>query len=123
MRIVADEGVDAAIVQRLRERGYEVVSVAEVSPSITDTEVLRLASDKQAVLVTTDKDFGEIVFRRQHRPASFGVLLLRLSELSRSEEVDAAVTTVATYERHLEQAFSVLTPKSLRIRPIRASDR
>ncbi|MHB1318998.1 MAG: DUF5615 family PIN-like protein, partial [Anaerolineae bacterium] len=44
MKLVADEGVDAAIVARLRADGHDVVYVAELSPSITDGAVLELAN-------------------------------------------------------------------------------
>ena len=63
MRLLADEGVDAAIVARLRFDGYDVVYVAELSPGITDDAVLELANAEERILMTADKDFGELVFR------------------------------------------------------------
>ena len=53
--------------------------VAEISPSIQDDEVLSDADRRQALLITADKDFGELVYR-QHR-IDAGVILLRLSGL------------------------------------------
>ena len=64
MNLVADEGVDRAVVERLRRDGHEVVYVAELSPSVADEEVLQEANARSAVLLTADKDFGELVFRR-----------------------------------------------------------
>ena len=61
MTFVADEGVDGAIVSKLRE-SYQVLYIAEMSPSISDDEVLNQANEVGALLLTEDKDFGELVF-------------------------------------------------------------
>jgi predicted nuclease of predicted toxin-antitoxin system len=72
VRLLADEGVDAAIVARLRFDGHDLVYVAELSPGITDDAVLELANADERILMTADKDFGELVFRL--RRVAFGVL-------------------------------------------------
>jgi predicted nuclease of predicted toxin-antitoxin system len=74
MNLVADEGVDRQIVEQLRLAGHDVVYVAELAPSISDDEVLQQANDRQAILVTIDKDFGELVFRLNRVVA--GVILI-----------------------------------------------
>src|SRR5689334_13543289 len=79
MNIVADEGVDRPIVERLRLDGHTVIYIAEFAPSVSDEEVLRLANDQTAVLLTIDKDFGELVFRL--RRVANGVVLVRLEGL------------------------------------------
>lgn len=77
MKLVADENVDGPIVARLREDGHEVDYVAEMAPGISDDEVLDHANGRQALLITTDKDFGELVFRQGKLNA--GIVLLRLA--------------------------------------------
>lgn len=62
MNLLADEGVDRAVVERLQNDGHDVLYVAELSPSITDEEVLQQANDRGALLVTSDKDFGAAGF-------------------------------------------------------------
>ena len=74
MNLVADENVDQPIVDRLRQDGHLVVAVAELSPSISDDEVLRQANQQSALLITGDKDFGELVYRLGRVHA--GVILL-----------------------------------------------
>ena len=64
MNLFADESVDGPVVERLRQDRHDVVYVAELAPSITDDAVLREANGRGAVLVTADKDFGELVFRQ-----------------------------------------------------------
>jgi predicted nuclease of predicted toxin-antitoxin system len=62
MNLLADEGVDRPVVERLRHDGHAVVYIAEVSPSIEDDEVLRRANEANALLLTADHDFGELIY-------------------------------------------------------------
>lgn len=66
MKFLADENVDKPIVKRLRDDGHTVLYVLETEPSISDDEVIRRASEELALLLTADKDFGELVFRQRH---------------------------------------------------------
>jgi predicted nuclease of predicted toxin-antitoxin system len=62
VNIVADENVDKEIVDRLRVHGYNVVSIAEDDPGIDDQTVLDRSLRVDGVLLTADKDFGDLVF-------------------------------------------------------------
>lgn len=115
MNLVADEGVDAPIVRRLRHDGHTVWYVAELSPSIADDEVLALAVDHGALLITADKDFGALIF--QQRRASAGVILLRLAGLSAGEKADIVGDTLTVRGDQLVRSFTVITPHRVRIRP------
>ena len=64
MKLVADESVDAQIVEGLRTSGHEVIYFAELAPGTEDRDVLAVANGSQALLLTADKDFGELVFRQ-----------------------------------------------------------
>ena len=76
MKILADENFPAPSVRYLRERGHDVRSVAEHSPGESDAANLRVAHEEDRVIITFDRDFGELVFR--HRmPAPAGVIYLR----------------------------------------------
>ena len=116
MILVADEGVDAQIVVALRRGGHDVTFVAELAPGIADDVVLDLARDRQALLLTADKDFGELVMRQ--RRAVNGVVLLRLAGLA--ADVKAALVT-AVIDAHLAElagSFAVITSHSVRIRRV-----
>ena len=65
MRLPADEGVDSQIVKELRRDGHAVTYVAELDPGIADDVVLEWANKEKALLVTADKDFGELIFHQQ----------------------------------------------------------
>jgi predicted nuclease of predicted toxin-antitoxin system len=67
VRWLADECVDASLVARLRAAGHDVVYVAEIAPATSDAEVVGLAQRDGRLLLTEDKDFGDLVFRRALR--------------------------------------------------------
>ena len=114
MNLVADEGVDQAVVERLRDDGHDVLYVAELSPSITDEEVLQHANDRGALLVTPDKDFGELVFRQGRIHP--GVVLIRLAGLSNAAKARIVAEVCRDRASELLQAFSVVSPGQVRIR-------
>jgi hypothetical protein len=62
MIFVADEGVDSFVVSQLRANHRQVLYVAEMSPGLSDDDVLQQTNDARALLMTEDKDFGELVF-------------------------------------------------------------
>ena len=114
MRFVADESVDRQIVERLRQDGHHLLSVAEMEPGISDDVVLARSNEETALLLTADKDFGELVYRQ--RRVSLGVILVRLAGLT--PEKKAAITAVAIQEhsKEMAQAFTVISPGTVRIR-------
>jgi len=116
MNFVADESVDRQIVERLRNNGHSVWYVAEMSPSISDDEVLELANKETAPLITSDKDFGELVFR-QHL-VSYEVILVRLSGLSTELKANIVSFTITNHENEILGNFTVISPSRIRIRKI-----
>jgi hypothetical protein len=65
VRIVANEGIERQIVEALRTEGYPVVYFGEEAPGSADLDVLALARESEVLLLTSDKDFGELVFRQR----------------------------------------------------------
>lgn len=114
MNLVADENIDRGIVERLRRDGHVVHWIAEVSPSVSDEDVLRRAADGGAVLLTEDKDFGELVYRRGLSHA--GVLLVRLEGLENAAKAEVVAQAVRDNEAGLPGAFAVLSADSIRLR-------
>jgi predicted nuclease of predicted toxin-antitoxin system len=84
MILLADENVDAPIVAELRAAGHRVDYVRELDPGIDDQTVLAFANGRDALLLTSDKDFGELVFRRRLVPCLSGWPLSNSSLISKS---------------------------------------
>ena len=114
MNLVADESVDAQIVERLRTDGHAVAYVTEMSPSIMDDEVLDRANAGKSPLVTGDKDFGELVFRL-HR-LTHGVILIRLPGLSPQLKAAIVSEAIQLHGDDMLHAFTVISPGMVRIR-------
>ena len=115
MRFVADESVDYPIVLRLREAGHTVMAIVELDPGLSDADVLAYANQRNNVLLTGDKDFGELVFRDGRQTC--GVVLVRLAGLPPIDKAVIVADVVAQYGAQLKGAFSVITPNTVRIRP------
>jgi predicted nuclease of predicted toxin-antitoxin system len=116
MMLLADEGVDKQIVERLRQDGHEVLYVAEMEPGITDEIVLQRANERDALLITEDKDFGELVYRL--RLVNQGVVLLRIMGLASSTKASLVSQALAEHGAEMSKAFMVISPGVLRIRKL-----
>jgi len=114
MNLLAVEGVDGPMVERLRQEGHRVGYIAELSPGIPDPDVLQQANDDEAVLMTADKDFGELVYRQ--RLVHAGVILLRLAGVTPAAKANIVATTLKDHGPQLVGAFSVISQSTVRIR-------
>ena len=114
MNFLADENVDRQIVDRLRRDGHNVLYVAEMEPGIPDDAVLDLANGEGALLLTADKDFGELVFRLGRLTP--GVVLLRLAGLSPVSKGEIVAAAISQHLGELARAFTVIMPGAVRIR-------
>jgi len=102
------------IIDRLRKEGYEVLYVAEMDPGISDEAILKRANQNNALLLTTDKDYGELIFRQNR--ISAGVLLIRLTGLSQIEKARIVSSIIHDHSNELSQSFTVVSPERVRIR-------
>jgi predicted nuclease of predicted toxin-antitoxin system len=87
-----------------------------MDPGISDDEVLDLANRLRLLLLTEDKDFGELVIRL--RKPNFGVILIRLSGLDIASKIELTVSTIVENFEKLIDHFSVLDERRLRIRKV-----
>ncbi len=115
MRLLADENLPREAVEWLRAAGHDVRWVAESFPSVRDDDVLAVASHEARVVLTLDKDFGELVFRRG-LPATAGVVLLRGA--SRPTNVLALVRRVFASGADFHGSFVVAGEDRIRVRPL-----
>ena len=114
MKFLVDESVDRQVVDRLRLDGHEVWYVTEMEPGVPDELILSMADRDRAILVTADKDFGELVFRQKQ--ISRGVILIRLAGLSPIQKAELVSTAISEHLSELENSFTVIVPGAIRIR-------
>lgn len=118
MKFVADEGVDGSLVALLRSAGHDVLYFAETDRSTDDEIILEVANVESRILITRDKDFGELVYRM--RKVHSGILLIRAEELSSvfrfrlvADFIEANLGALAGY-------FIVIQPGTARFRKMGA---
>ncbi len=118
MRFLADENFIGDAVRALRTRGHDVDWILEQKPGSIDDEVLALAQQDKRILLTFDKDFGELAFKLR-LPATSGILLFRLRNLSPSEMTSLIVAAVES-QPHWEKTFAVISRDRIRMIPLPA---
>ena len=116
MRILADANIELAVVEWLLAEGHDVAWAAHLPPSTPDGQLLQMANDGGYVLLTYDKDFGDLVFR--HGMVARGIVLLRFDN-------GRAADRLASLQRHWQSIaaqicgnFVVLTEDQSRVRPL-----
>jgi predicted nuclease of predicted toxin-antitoxin system len=119
MRLLANENFPGDAVSALRNRGHDVFWVRTQAPGSSDQEVLARAVREDRVLLTFDKDFGELAFRSR-LPAECGIVLFRIPT---SSPAYVSQTAVAALEADVDWAghFVVVEERRLRIAPLPSS--
>ena len=114
MKFLLDQSADARLVPWLTKRGHDAVRIGrDYPPSLPDEEVLAIAEREGRILITDDRDFGELVFR--HRQPHAGVIYLRLASYSFALTT-ARLNDVLTHHASRLDRFLVVTPGSVRER-------
>lgn len=113
MEFVADESCAAPVIQALRVAGHDVLAIAESDPGASDEQVLARALNENRVLITEDRDFGELVYARGH--SSAGVMLLRFRSSVRLTKAATVVDAVARLDARLKNSFTVVEPGRVRV--------
>lgn len=116
MRLIVNENVARTVIDELRLPGHDVLSVKESMRAATDEAILATAQAEQRIVVTHDKDFGELAFR-SHLLATCGVVLFRLSDSNKDTDMRRildAIDSRTDWAGH----FSVVTGDRVRMRPL-----
>ena len=121
MRLLANENVPGAAIAALRAAGHDAVWVRTELPGANDQDVLARAQEEGRLLVTFDKDFGELAFR--HRlPAACGIVPFRMAAPSARELAHAMVAAPASRSDWPGHS-SVVEEDTVRMAPLLDRDR
>ena len=113
MRFLADESCDFAVVRALRTAGHDVTAIVEISPRAEDEFVLDRALHEKRILITEDKDFGQLVYA--NKQASDGVIFIRFPAKLRRSLPQTVVQLVNRRGDALIGCFVVVQPGRIRI--------
>ena len=116
LKFFADECCDTEMVASLRIEGHEVLYVLEEEPGLQDEVVLQRAYVERRILLTEDKDFGELVYRLR-KPAA-GIVLIRIAVKLRQSKWPRLKKLIDNYADRLPGNFVVLNIDKFRFRPL-----
>ena len=116
MRVIANENITGTVVRKLRQQGHDVLSVKESMQGADDRSILQRAETDQRLIITQDKDFGELAYRYR-LPASCGIVLFRLSGEDPSAD-NQRMFEVIEGRSDWTGRFSVVTDSRIRMRPL-----
>lgn len=113
MKFIVDENAGPSVAKWLTTIGHEVYSVYDETPGIPDEEILEKAHAKNFIVVTSDKDFGELVFKNNlpHK----GVILMRLVNESAANKIRVLQSLLEQLSDQLPGRFVVVTEGGVRI--------
>jgi predicted nuclease of predicted toxin-antitoxin system len=115
MRFLADENFPGTAVAEFQTRGHDIIWMRVAAPATADVDVLAQAMREQRILLTFDKDFGELAWRNGLSPEC-GIVLIRV-------RLRTAIAAAHLVDRILERSdwfghFSVIEDARVRMRPL-----
>lgn len=116
MRFLLNENISGTVIRALRERGHDVLSAKEALQGLPDEEILARAQREHRLVVTQDKDFGELAFRARLL-ADCGVILFRLAGANPDQD-NRRVLEVLESATEWVGRFAVVTQHQVRIRAL-----
>ena len=113
-RFLVDVGVGKGIERYLREEGYDTKDVRDIDLRMEDEEIIRIDVKENRMVITMDKDFGELVYHSSMEHS--GVLLLRLEDATGTEKLRVVKHIMKNYSDRTKNCFCVFQNDRFRIK-------
>ena len=114
LTFLVDVGVGKGIERYLQEEGYDTKAVRDIDPRMEDEEIIRTAVMENRMVITMDKDFGELVYHSSMEHS--GVLLLRLEDATGTEKSQVVKYIMGNYSDRIKNCFCVFQNDKFRIK-------
>jgi predicted nuclease of predicted toxin-antitoxin system len=116
MKFLADENLEYSIISFLREKNVDIVAVRDIMKGAPNSEIIKYALENNLIILTSDKDFGELTFRLQK--SNHGIILLRFSEINTIEKAKILWAAIEKIGNDAAGKFIVVQKNSIRIKPL-----
>jgi len=116
IKFIADVNVEKAIVDYLLEEGYDVKWIPDYNCEMLDEDLLEMAKVEGRILITNDKDFGELIFLQKR--LSVGIILIRIKGQKVEVKLKLIKKLFQNYRNKLLNNFVIITDKKLRFIPM-----
>jgi predicted nuclease of predicted toxin-antitoxin system len=117
VKFIVDENLGLRVAKWLKELQHDVISIYEEFRGLDDDEILRKSADENRILITNDKDFGEMIFREGKLHS--GVIFLRLEDERSVNVIKILTQLLKMYDEQISDNFTVVTETSVRIVKLR----
>ena len=115
MKLLANENFPFKSTQYLKNKGYDIISIGTDNPGIKDSVVMSIAIHEERTILTFDRDYGELIFKYNYKPAH-GVIYLRLDEYEADEPGKIIEDLMTKKEFDFNNALTVITRNGIRQR-------
>lgn len=116
IKLLADENIPKKTVDALKQGNVDITSVADSSPGISDRAVIELANNENRIIITFDKDFGELIFRERLKVK--GLILLRFTPIS-PEHIAERIKHLLAQEVSIKNKTVAVSEDRIRVTPLR----
>ncbi len=116
IKFLANVNVEKPIIDFLIEKGFDVKWVTSIDKRMTDDRVCEIANSEQRIIITNDKDFGEIVFYQ--KKIAYGIILMRVNGQNSSDKIILLNKLLEKYLDKIANHFVVLTKTKFRFIPL-----
>ena len=117
LKFLVDVGVSKQVEKYLQEQGYDTKTVRAIDLRMLDRDIVRMAASECRMVITMDKDFGELVYHSAMKHC--GVLLLRLEAATGSEKMKVVSDILRNHSDRIKGNFCVFQNNKLRVRKIK----
>jgi predicted nuclease of predicted toxin-antitoxin system len=114
LKFIVDVGVGRSIEEWLLAQNFLVLAISSINPEMEDYQIIKLAIKEEGIIITMNKDFGELVFKNNN--SHKGILLLRLDDAVSEEKLAVIQNIIPEHLEHLKNNFSVYQNGKLRTR-------
>lgn len=109
LSFLVDVNVEKMIIETIKEFSYDVKCVSEIKPNMLDEDVIKLANVEKRILITNDKDFGELIYRQNL--LSSGVIIFRIKGHNTREKINIFQKLLLSYDDKLCGYLVIITAK------------
>lgn len=116
MNFLADESVDYNIFKDLKSAGFKIEHVLDLFPGTSDIEIVKYAFDNNSIVLTEDKDFGELAIR--FKMNAKGIILLRFLNMDSQEKSKIILNALENHGEEMKNSLTVISDKKIRIKKL-----
>jgi len=117
LKFLADVNIEKQIVDYLRQNDFDVLWVPDYNCKMNDEDLIDLANQEKRILITNDKDFGELIFLQDK--LSVGIILFRVKGQNVKKKINGITKLLEDYKNKIEGNFVLITGDKIRFKTLR----